>query len=219
LLWSNIQPPDIVPLNADGTLDDAAPYFDLTDLAAGGTLEPGESTQARLFTLRSPSMHPFHFDSLVTAVVLQEPPAAMAPMTAFPGTTSANSAALSRASGGEDEAPYSVVPIAPQAGSVGQTTSPIADAQQAGLVDYHASGGMPSDGEATEPAGNANRLSENENASLEDLALSELSASEAKSSINENIPDGWADEDDPESELLDALAVNLVPEVTANALT
>jgi hypothetical protein len=73
LMWNNLQPATAVPLNTDGILEDGTPYFDVTGLVPGSTLDPGETTQARLFTVQNPTLGPMNFDSVLTAVVVGVP--------------------------------------------------------------------------------------------------------------------------------------------------
>jgi hypothetical protein len=67
VLWADLGPEGSVVMNADGTLDDGTPYFEID--AGDGVLEPGETSAARTFAVKTPSATQYSFTTIVTAML------------------------------------------------------------------------------------------------------------------------------------------------------
>jgi hypothetical protein len=66
-LWADLGPEGSVAMNADGTLDDGTPYFEID--AGDGVLEPGETSVTRTFAVKTPTATQYSFTTIVTAVL------------------------------------------------------------------------------------------------------------------------------------------------------
>jgi hypothetical protein len=67
VLWTDLEPEGSVVINADGTLADGTPYFEID--VENGVLEPGETSTARTFALQTPSRTQYSFTTIVTAML------------------------------------------------------------------------------------------------------------------------------------------------------
>jgi YD repeat-containing protein len=67
VLWADLEPAGSTVVNADGTLADGTPYFEID--AENGVLEPGETSTVRTFALQTPSRIQYSFTTIVTAML------------------------------------------------------------------------------------------------------------------------------------------------------